>query len=205
MTTFWLPSSPTRILHLLRRSGCLLLLGPLLCSAAAGPAPAQAKEDVLSQREVDDLRDAAFVPLDRLRVFEQILDDRQRQIVTLLSRRRSHTDFAGDAHDLLDQFGGITDELNDNLDEWNHQHRDIRKGLPKLLTEIDHWSATLHTLPEADAYNVVRRIAVDNLADSHEIVTTLQSDLDTYFKLHPEAAKEEQRRNGNPHAARNTD
>ena len=190
------PVRPTKPLRPLLASVCLLL------ALGSTSARAQAADDVLSQKEVDTLRDTAFVPSDRVEAFEQFLNDREKQIQTLTARRHGHTDYGGDMHDLLDQFGQIADEFNDNLDEYNKQHRDVRKVLPKLLQTIDRWTATLNSTPENDAYNIVRRIAVDNLKDTREIVEGMQTDLAAYFKAHPEAAKAEKARNANPHAVR---
>lgn len=175
----------------------LLSCGPLLPHARA-----QADDDALSQQEVDSLRDAAFVPLDRIVVFEHILDDREKEINDLLSRRRGHTDFGSEMHDVLDQFGAIVDELNDNLDEYSRRHRDVRKALPKLIRATDRWSALLRTPANDDAYDVVRKIALDNLKDTRDIAQSMQTDLDAYFKEHPDAAREEKKRNSDPHAVR---
>ena len=199
MMIFWPKSSRTS----LRRSPfgtAALLVCCLLCCVCPQPARAQAGEDVLSQKEVDQLRDAAFSPNDRLQVFVQILTTREQQIKMLLAKRRGHTDFAGEMHDIVDQFGAIADELNDNLDEYTKQHRDVRKTLPKLLEATDRWTATLRSPEDNEAYAVVRRIAVDNVKDTHELATTLQTELAAYFKAHPEAEKAEKQRNGNPHA-----
>ena len=163
---------------------------------------AQAKDDVLSQREVDDLRDAAFVPNERVAVYSRILDDRARRVEQLLARRRGHTDYPGEMHDALEQFGEIADELNDNLDEWSRDHRDIRKPLPKLLQATERWSTTLRSPGEDEAYGVVRRIALDNVKDMREIAEKLGPDLDAYFKAHPEALALEKRRTEDPHAVR---
>ncbi len=174
----------------------------LAASFVTAPASTQAGEDVLSQKEVDALRDAAFAPSDRVLAFEQFLNDREKQVQQLTVKRRGHTDFGGEMHDLLDQFGQIADELNDNLDEYSRNHRDIRKTLPKLLQSTEHWTATLTAAPDNDAYNVVRRIALDDLKDTRELAEHLQTDLTAYFKLHPEAEQAEKHRSSDPHAVR---
>ncbi len=194
-------------LSLLRFAKCRhrfagLVLVAALAFHAPSPARAQAAEDVLSQKEVDLLRDAAFSPVDRIAAFEQFLNDRQKRIQELVTKRHGHTDYGGDMHDALDQFGQIVDELNDNLDEYSRQHRDVRKALPKLLKAAGDWSATLSSASDNEAYNVVRKIALDNLKDTREITQQLQTDLDAYFKAHPEALKEEKKRNADPHAVR---
>lgn len=179
-----------------------VLAAALLSGGLCGTASAQAADDVLSQKEVDILRDAAFVPSERVVAFEQFLNDRQKRIQDLVAKRRGHTDYGGDMHDALDQFGQILDEFNDNLDEYARQHRDVRKALPKLLKAIDEWNTTLNAPSENEAYNVVRRIALDNLKDTREIAQQLQTDLDAWFKAHPELEKAEKKRNSDPHAVR---
>ena len=149
---------------------------------------------------MDDLRDAAFVPGDRIVTYSRILDDRAKRLEELLARRRGHTDYAGEMHDALEQFGAIADELNDNLDEYSRNHRDVRKVLPKLLQAAERWSTTLRSPAEDEAYGVVRRIALDNVKDMREIAEKLGPDLEAYFKAHPEALKEEKRRSDDPHA-----
>lgn len=196
----WLPSSRTS----LRRFTIGLVLFAGFWMAPAGAA-GQAGEDVLSQREVDSLRDAAFVPVDRVIAFERILNDREKRLDELLAKRRGHTDYAGDMHDLFDQFGSITDELNDNLDEYNRKHRDVRKVLPKLIEATERWSTALRSPAEDEAYAVVRRIALDNVKDTRQLAQSLQTDLDAYFKAHPEAEKEEKRRYSDPHAVHGED
>ena len=171
----------------------------------ARSAQGQAGDDVLSQREVDSLRDAAYVPIDRLLVFERILDDRERRINDLLAKRKGHTDFAPEMHEALDQFGAIADELNDNLDEYSRSHRDVRKALPKLVQATERWSTTLRSPADNEAYAVVRRIALDNVKDTRELATQLGTDLDAYFKAHPEAEKAEKKRSENPHAVHTED
>ncbi len=183
----------------------LLTISLVLGLSAPVAAMAQAKDDVLSQREIDALRDAAFEPTERLLTFQHILDDREKRIEELLAKRKGHTDFAGEMHDALEQFGQIADELNDNLDEYSRQHRDVRKALPKLIGATERWSTALRTPAEDEAYGVVRRIAVDNVADTRDLAGKLGTELDAYFKAHPEAEREEKHRNADPHAVHSSE
>ena len=196
MTSCW-----RRCLHTRRRVlASLAAVAVMRCFPPLLGANAQAKDDVLSQREVDELRDAAFVPSERIVVYSRILDDRAKQIDQLVAKRRGHTDYPGEMHDFLEQFGEIADELNDNLDEYSRNHRDVRKMLPKLIQAMERWSTTLRTPAEDEAYGVVRRIALDNVKDMREIAEKLGPDLETYFKAHPEALAQEKRRAEDPHA-----
>ncbi len=186
------------------RGGCLRRVTVALLVAAAFSCAPQAcpqdKDDALSQKEVDSLRDAAFVPAERITAFEQILNDREKRLNDLLASRKGHTDYPVEMHDVLQQFGAIADELNDNLDEYSRNHRDVRKVLPKLVQATERWSTTLRSPADDEAYAVVRRIAVDNVKDTRDLATQLGTELDAYFKAHPDAEKAEKKRAGDPHA-----
>ncbi len=169
------------------------LLVVLVLSSGARSAHAQASDSTMSDAEIEKLRDAAYVASDRVAVFMKILDARAKAIEDVLAKR--HTpDTPGDLHDLIDQFGGITDELNDNLDEYKPKHRDLRKVLPKLLLATERWSTTLRAPADDPAYKIVRKIALDAVRDVHDAAAAMQPEQEAYFKAHPEAAKAEKDR-----------
>jgi dsDNA-specific endonuclease/ATPase MutS2 len=151
---------------------------------------AQETDGPLSEAEVESLRDSAAIPMDRIRAFEKILDSRAKAIEDLLAKPH-RPGFAQDMHDVLDQFGQIADEYNDNLDELNRAHRDCRKALSKLLRDTERWATVLRSPAENTQYSIVKKIALDNVNDMHEIVTQMQTDEETYFKEHPDAVKAE--------------
>ncbi len=178
----------------------VLLLGG--CLFACG-VKAQAREGVLSDREVESLRDAAYVPQDRIVAYEKILDSRAVRVDALLKGRR-HVSFEQDLHDLLDQLSAIADELNDNLDDYREKHRDVRKVLPKLMEETDRWAKSLEATPQEPDDKVIRKLAIDAVRDIHEQVKQMQTELEEYFKAHPEAALAEKQRMEHAHDPRNT-
>lgn len=147
----------------------------------------------MSEAEVERLREAAYVPSDRVAEFIKILDARSKSIEVLIAGRR-RPGREQQIHDLLDQFGGITDELADNLDGYSRKHRDLRKALPKLLEATERWSTTLRAPVDDPTYNVVRKVALDAVRDLHEAAATMQTDQIAYFKAHPEAVKADQDR-----------
>ncbi len=152
----------------------------------------------MSQAEIESLRDASYIPVDKIKAFEKMLDDREHRIDDLLKKGRG-PEFGPEMHDAMEQMGSIADELNDNLDDYNSKHRDVRKALPKLLQEIDRWSTSLRAAGEDDRYKVVRKIALDTLQDMRSIAEEMQSTQATYFKEHPEAEKLEKKRASDPH------
>jgi hypothetical protein len=172
----------------------------LLIIAPAVRAVAQDDDDsAMSQKEIESLRDAAYIPNDRVMAFVKILNTREEEIEDLLSKPR-RPGFNQDMHDLLDQFAAIADEFNDNLDEYQSKHRDIRKSLPKLVSSIERWSTTLRAPADDQTYNIVRKMALDSLKDMHDTATTMETEQAAYFKEHPDAAKTEKERADPEHA-----
>ena len=165
----------------------------LVFFAPATRVVAQDDDSTMSQKEIESLRDAAYIPNDRVMTFVRILDTREREIEDLLSKPR-RPGFDQDMHDLIEQFSSIADEFNDNLDDYQGKHRDIRKSLPKLVSAIERWTTTLRAPAEDQAYNVVRKMALDSLKDMRDTATTMQTEQAEYFKAHPDAAKMEKER-----------
>lgn len=174
---------------------------PFFCLAALlcllpGHSHAQHSESIMSEAEVDRLREAAYIPADRIDAFIKILDSRSKRVQDIVSKPR-RPGREQDLHDLFDQFSGIADELNDNLDEYGPKHRDLRKALPKLLLATERWSTTLRAAPEDSAYKVVRKLALDAVKDIQDAATAMQTEQIAYFKAHPEAALAEKNRTEN--------
>ena len=169
------------------------LLGASVC------ARAQAPEGTMTQAEIESLRDAAYIPMDRVRAYMKIMDDRQKELDRLMAGRHG-ADFGSDVHDVMDQMGAIADELNDNLDSYSTHHRDIRKVLPRLVQSTERWSTALRTPADDSRYNVVRKVALDALKDTRALAEELETGQEAYFKEHPDAAKAEKERRDNPHA-----
>ena len=176
--------------------GALLVCLVALLSVARGFS--QHTEPALSEGEVEQLREAAYIPADRVAVFIKLLDTRARTITDLVGKPR-RPGREEDLHDLLDQFTSITDELNDNLDDYAPRHRDLRRQLPKLVDATDRWSTALRSAPDNEAYNVARRLALESIRDVHEEAVRLVNEQRSYFAAHPEAAKaEKDRETGTP-------
>src|SRR5215813_3284620 len=105
------------------RLALLLLLG-----LAAQPLVAQRSDANLSEAEIEQLRDSAYVANDRVMVFIKLIDARVKAIQDLYAKPR-RPGREQDTHDLMEQFTALADELNDNLDDYGPRHRDIRKAL----------------------------------------------------------------------------
>ncbi|MCU1321601.1 MAG: hypothetical protein JWM43_1250 [Acidobacteriaceae bacterium] len=160
---------------------CVILFGSFL---APMKLHAQRQESALSEAEIEQLRDSAYVPSDRVLVFVKLLDSRSKAIQDLFAKPR-RPGREQDTHDLFEQFTSVADELDDNLDDYGPRHRDIRKALPKLLAAIERWGTALKSPPEDEAYNVSRKLALESLRDIRETATKLVEEQKAWFLAHP--------------------
>lgn len=165
---------------MIRRLVFLVFLGltPLL--------HAQRSETSLSDAEIEQLRDSAYVANDRVLVFIKLLDARVKSIQDLYSHPR-RPGREQDTHDLLEQFTSLADELNDNLDDYGPRHRDIRKALPKLVEATERWATAIKSPPDDAVYNVSRKLALEAIRDVRQEATELIEQQRAWFAAHPPA------------------
>jgi hypothetical protein len=160
----------------------LILLSLLLCLTPH--LHAQNKDTALSEKEIEELRDSAYFPADRINVFVKFLDQRSKAIQDLFAHPRK-PGREQDTHDLFEEFTAIADELDDNLDDYSTHHRDVRKSLPKLVEATERWATALKTPPDDSAYSVSRKLALESIRDIREEATQLIEDQRTWFAAHP--------------------
>ncbi|WP_263384770.1 hypothetical protein [Granulicella arctica] len=170
-------------LSLLWRGGIAILFA-FLFFVLTPKLHAQRESPALTDSEVDQLRDSAYVAADRVLVFVKLLDERTKAIETLVAKPRQ-PGREQDLHDLMEQFTSIADELDDNLDDYGPGHRDMRKALPKLLSATERWATVIKSPADHDAYNVSRKLALEAIRDIREESTKLIEDQRTYFAAHP--------------------
>lgn len=174
----------------LRRTAPLYLA--LLASLVLGPTlRAQIKPSALSDKEVEEIRNARYVPNDCIVLFVKFLDLRTQELRDLFNKPR-RPGREEDARDLFAQFTSIADELSDNLDDYGPRHADLRKALPKIIDSTDRWSTELKTPPDDPTYAVARKLALESIRDLRESATQLNSDQIAWFKAHPPAKQTNQ-------------
>ena len=89
----------------------------------------------LTSAEVDQLRDAAMEPNDRLKLYLKFLHDRLDALEKVRTDPKI-TNKPAEIHDHLQDFLDLYDELNDNIDTYVDRKDDIRKPL-KAVIEAD--------------------------------------------------------------------
>ncbi|WP_260705808.1 hypothetical protein [Edaphobacter flagellatus] len=171
---------------MLRRS---LLIAFIVLAGLTSSAHAQRGEVNLSEKEVEELRDSAYVANDRVMTFIKLIDVRIKALQDMYAKPR-RPGREQDTHDLLEQFAALADELNDNLDDYGPRHRDIRKALPKLIEATERWGTTVRTPPDNDLYNVSRKIALESIRDLREAATEMLDEQKKWFADHPPQKEE---------------
>ncbi|HEY0162247.1 MAG TPA: hypothetical protein VGB69_06185 [Edaphobacter sp.] len=148
------------------------------------PAHAQRGEAPLTDAEIEQIRDSAYIANDRVMVFIKLIDTRLNTLREMYTKPR-RPGREQDTHDLCEQFSSLADELSDNLEDYGPRHRDIRKALPKLIEATERWGTILRTPPDNGVYNVSRKIALESLQDLREQATGLVEEQKTWFAAHP--------------------
>jgi hypothetical protein len=175
--------APSRSLNVRIRT-YTLFIAALLLTLHSPRLHAQRESPALTEAEIEQLRDSAYVATDRVLVFVKFLDERTKSIQAATTGQRK-PGREEDLHDLMEQFTSIADELDDNLDEYGPAHRDMRKALPKLLAATERWATVIKSPPDNAAYNVSRKLALEAIRDLREESTRLIEDQRTWFLAHP--------------------
>jgi hypothetical protein len=130
---------PIKLPHYSRHLVCfaVLLLSPSL--------RAQQRHDPLNSNEIDQLRDAAQDPDERLKLFVQFARARLAAIEQVRADPKV-TDRAQQTHDRLQDFLDVYDELNDNLDTFVERKADLRHALKGIIEADTEFQAKLRAL-----------------------------------------------------------
>lgn len=149
-----------------------------------GPLWAQHPHAALSEAEEEQIRDAAIEPARRIAVYQAVIETRVKRIQDVLANTRAQGR-RDDIRENMDGIASLLDELQDNLEEYDHAHRDLRKPLPKLLDAMPRWESTLRQPPDDPAYDVTRELALEAVADvKKEVAEMLPAEI-AWFKAHP--------------------
>ena len=108
------------------------ILTSLLLPALISPGWSQRRRDPLTRLEVDQLRDTAWEPEERLKLYIKFA----RARLAVLEQVRADpkvTDRAQATHDKLQDFLDVYDELNDNVDTYEGRKSDLRKALKAVI------------------------------------------------------------------------
>ena len=163
----------------------MLLILPLV-AAIWSPLSAQRRRDPLNPLEIDQLRDAMLDPDERLKLYVTFSRDR----ITKLEQMRSDpktTDRARQTHDMLEDFLGVYDELNDNIDMYVGRKNDIRKPLKVIIEADTEFQSKLRALKNAANTNAAEASQYEFLLT--DALDTVDSSADDHRKTLAEVAE----------------
>ena len=174
------------------RSWIRCLLPLLLLAAATPPLLAQQSGDPLSDDEIEQIRENAIRPVERLKLYMKFIDQRIDEIKQLSSDHRV-TNRPAQLRSKFEEFTRLCDELQDNLDTYDSAHADIRKALKDLVPDTVKWPDTLNLAGSDPAWDFARKTALAAAQSAGDEAKELQTEQEKYFADH----KDERNKNGN--------
>jgi hypothetical protein len=153
----------------------------LLLSVAA----AAKRRDPLTEAEVDQLREMALQPYERIKLLIKFTEARLTAIDQVRLDPKLGDERGKRIHDLLEDFAGLIDEINDNLDQYEGRTLDkdtvkqYHKGLKELIEADGRFDLKLQALKSASETDpVVRKQAPDFRYVLLDAMEALKSNVD---------------------------
>jgi hypothetical protein len=165
----------------------LLLLLSVGASSAIHP-----DQDVLTDRQTEDLREHANDPPAKLKLFVDYIELRTARIHRL-ALDRSVPGRITAIHNSYEEFADLCDELADNMDAYDEQHEDLRKELKQILEASARWIPILKEPEANEDYDFVRKAAIDAGQGVGESAGQMIAEQTKYFTAH----KKDQNAGGN--------
>jgi ABC-type transporter Mla subunit MlaD len=147
---------------------------------AITPLFAQSKKDPLTEQQIEDVREAGDQPLQRIKLFVGYVEERVNGIHSLTTEVGAQNR-AVRMHNLLDEFTRLSDDLEDNMDNFNDQHEDLRKVLKEIVDKSGQWGTVLNQPPPSSQYDFVRKTALESNQSVHEAAVQMLADEEKYF------------------------
>ena len=164
---------------------------PLLFLASLVPlSSAQDKNDPLTPAEVEKVREVADQPIERVKLYMTFIQQRTDAIAEMVGDTRIQNK-PPKIRKLLEEYTRLVDELQDNLDNYDETHSDIRKPLKELVPTSKKWLEIVNKPPPDPVYDFPRKTAADTSEGLVDQVTKLQTDLDKYFAEQKKQKKEQ--------------
>lgn len=154
-----------------------VLVAGLLVTATVG-AFGQ-REPILTPRQVENLRDTAQEPNERLNLYVKYIGERIDAIHRLTTSPDPNRGL--ELHRLYGEFAGLSDELDDNLATYDQQKSDMRKGLALILKAVDGWATVLKAPAPSQQYDIARSFAMESLKGLQQDATQMLAEQNALF------------------------
>jgi hypothetical protein len=173
-----------------RRIACFLAV-VLVVGIAPRLYAQEDQKDPLMPDEVQQIRENAIHPDERIKLYLKFIDQRLDALRQLIANPDAR-DRNAQIHDKLDEFVHLCDEIQDNLDTYDSAHADIRKSLKQLVADSARWSPLLQSLPQNRDYEFSQKMALEAAQSAADEAKHLSAEQDVYFDIH----KKERHTNG---------
>lgn len=166
----------------------------LLLMGGACRCWAQSQNDPLTDDQVDKVRDAADRPNDRIKLYMKFIEQRMSAIkdLTANSKEVKVDNRPVQVRNKMEEFTRLVDELQDNLDNYDQEHADIRKSLKDLVSASAKWEDVLNKPAIDEAYDFARKTALNAAQSINDQAKKLQDEQEKYFAKH----KDQRGKNG---------
>lgn len=167
------------------RRASLLVLAFALSGSLFAPlsASAQATKDPLNDEEIDQIREVADRPAERVKLYLKFIEQRISALKQMGSDRKVQ-DRPAKLRNLMEEFTRLSDELQDNLDGYDENHADVRKALKDLVPASAKWPDVLNSLPADPSYDFARKTALEAAMSTSDEAKKLQESEEKYFATH---------------------
>lgn len=173
----------------MRPAGKLMLC--LFCVALAATVWAQReKREPLTGVEIEKIREAGIYPVDRVKIYAEIVDEHVNRIKGLGARAHTSARVAKLDNELQD-LAALVDEFGSNLDQYNERKADIQKSVTKLNEMTPKWMEALEGLRSEPGFDISRTEAIESMKDLAEQAAEIAKDQTTYFKEHKDQRGQE--------------
>jgi hypothetical protein len=164
----------------------------ILLAAASTSLYAQqhARTANLTEAEVDQVRESAVYPEERVKLYTKFLEERSSRIKDLTGRPKSAQRVLK-LDNALQDFTALMDETGSNLDQYSDRHSDIRKALKPLTEATPRWLNILRTLPGESGFDLSRKEAIESGEELADQATRLLHEQEAYFAVHKDEKNQE--------------
>ena len=168
---------------------------------AVVPLVAQSRKDPLTEQQIEEVREAGDQPLERLKLYVGYVDVRSSEIHSL-NKSKSAENKSVRLHNLYEEFTRLSDELQDNMDNFDQQHADLRKELRIIADKTAEWATVLNEPPADSQYDFVRKTALDANQSAHDTSVTMLGQEEKYFAEKKKQEKEQEKKQANDEHSR---
>ncbi len=114
------------------------------------PVAAQ-RRDPLNNAEIDQLRETAQEPVKRLPLMVKFARVRMDELERLRTTEKPGPERASKVRELLQDFGTLVDQLDDNVDDYADRGEDLRKPLKEVIDGDTEFQAKLKAWKDSAA------------------------------------------------------